>query len=78
MPVCCYPIFLENPFLLEHYQQRFHYFLTDPFLDINKVQYELIKLLSSINKNVIAVGDDDQSIYAFRGSDPEYLIFSIR
>jgi DNA helicase II / ATP-dependent DNA helicase PcrA len=70
----CYQLFSENPSLLERYQQRFHYFLIDEFQDINKVQYELIKHLSRINKNVIAVGDDDQSIYAFRGSDPEYLI----
>jgi DNA helicase II / ATP-dependent DNA helicase PcrA len=74
MLVGCYQLFSENPSLLDRYQQRFHYFLIDEFQDINKVQYELIKLLSSINKNVIAVGDDDQSIYAFRGSDPEYLI----
>lgn len=74
MLVGCYQLFSENPSLLERYQQRFHYFLIDEFQDINKVQYELIKLLSRINKNVIAVGDDDQSIYAFRGSDPEYLI----
>jgi DNA helicase-2/ATP-dependent DNA helicase PcrA len=74
MLVGCYQLFSENPSLLERYQQRFHYFLIDEFQDINKVQYELIKQLSRINKNVIAVGDDDQSIYAFRGSDPEYLI----
>jgi DNA helicase II / ATP-dependent DNA helicase PcrA len=74
MLVGCYQLFSEKPLLLERYQQRFHYFLIDEFQDINKVQYELIKLLSRINKNVIAVGDDDQSIYAFRGSDPEYLI----
>jgi DNA helicase II / ATP-dependent DNA helicase PcrA len=74
MLVGCYQLFSENPSLLERYQQRFQYFLIDEFQDINKVQYELIKLLSRIHKNVIAVGDDDQSIYAFRGSDPEYLI----
>lgn len=73
MLIGCYKLFSENPFLLERYQNRFQYFLIDEFQDINKVQYELMKLLSFINKNVIAVGDDDQSIYAFRGSDPEYL-----
>lgn len=74
MLVGCYQLFSENPSLLDRYQKRFHYFLIDEFQDINKVQYELIKQLSKVNKNVIAVGDDDQSIYAFRGSDPEYLI----
>lgn len=70
----CYQLFQENPALLETYQNRFHYFLIDEFQDINKVQYELIKLLSVKSKNICAVGDDDQSIYSFRGSDPKYLL----
>lgn len=74
MLIGCFHFFNENPILLEKYQQRFQYFLIDEFQDINKVQYELIKQLSIIHKKVIAVGDDDQSIYAFRGSDPDYLI----
>ncbi|WP_442599226.1 UvrD-helicase domain-containing protein [Neobacillus sp. D3-1R] len=74
MLIGCFQFFNENPIILKKYQQRFHYFLIDEFQDINKVQYELIKQLSEIHKNVMAVGDDDQSIYAFRGSDPEYLI----
>lgn len=74
MLIGCYHLFRTAPALLEHYQDRFHYFLIDEFQDINKVQYELIKLLSCKNKNVCAVGDDDQSIYSFRGSDPSYLI----
>lgn len=69
----CYQLFLENPALLGNYQNRFQYFLIDEFQDINKVQYELIKLLAS-SKNVCAVGDDDQSIYSFRGSNPYYLL----
>lgn len=69
----CYQLFQENPDILKNYQNRFQYFLIDEFQDINKVQYELIKLLSS-SKNICAVGDDDQSIYSFRGSDPEYLL----
>lgn len=59
---------------MEQYQNRFHYFLIDEFQDINNVQYELMKMLSDKTKNVCAVGDDDQSIYAFRGSDPQYLL----
>lgn len=70
----CFDLFLHNPAILENYQKRFQYFLIDEFQDINKVQYELIKMLSKRSKNVCAVGDDDQSIYAFRGSDPEYLL----
>lgn len=70
----CFDLFLQNSSILENYQNRFQYFLIDEFQDINKVQYELIKMLSAKSKNVCAVGDDDQSIYAFRGSDPEYLL----
>ena len=74
MLIGCYQLFRSNSALLEHYQDRFQYFLIDEFQDINKVQYELIKLLSSKHKNVCAVGDDDQAIYSFRGSDPGYLL----
>lgn len=69
----CYQLFQENPSILANYQNRFQYFLIDEFQDINKIQYELIKMLS-LSKNICAVGDDDQSIYSFRGSDPEYLL----
>ncbi|MDQ0198215.1 UvrD-helicase domain-containing protein [Neobacillus ginsengisoli] len=74
MLIGCYKLFSSFPSILEQYQDRFHYFLIDEFQDINKVQYELIKLLSRKHKNVCAVGDDDQSIYSFRGSDPSYLL----
>jgi DNA helicase-2/ATP-dependent DNA helicase PcrA len=70
----CYALFHDNPAILGQYQNRFQYFLIDEFQDINKVQYELMKMLSAQTKNVCAVGDDDQSIYAFRGSDPQYLL----
>ncbi|PAE20695.1 ATP-dependent DNA helicase Rep [Bacillus sp. 7504-2] len=69
----CYQLFQENPSLLENYQKRFRYFLIDEFQDINKVQYELIRMLSA-SSHICAVGDDDQSIYSFRGSDPQYLL----
>jgi DNA helicase II / ATP-dependent DNA helicase PcrA len=74
MLIGCYQLLQNDSQLLESYQNRFQYFLIDEFQDINKVQYELIKLLSSKSKQVCAVGDDDQSIYAFRGSDPSYLL----
>lgn len=70
----CISLFQEQPELLERYQERFDHFLIDEFQDVNKAQYELIKLLSARSKNVCAVGDDDQSIYSFRGSDPQYLL----
>jgi DNA helicase-2/ATP-dependent DNA helicase PcrA len=74
MLIGCYKLLHSSSALLEQYQNSFHYFLIDEFQDINKVQYELIKLLSGKHNNVCAVGDDDQSIYSFRGSDPTYLL----
>ncbi|RHW43247.1 ATP-dependent helicase [Neobacillus notoginsengisoli] len=70
----CYELFQTAPELLAMYQERFRYFLIDEFQDINKVQYELIKMLSAKTKNVCVVGDDDQTIYSFRGSSPEFLL----
>ena len=55
--------------LLEHYQGRFRYILVDEFQDTNKLQYKWIKLLAGSNGCVFAVGDDDQSIYRFRGAE---------
>ncbi len=55
--------------LREKYQQRFEYVLVDEFQDTNSVQYQLVKLFGAPQNNVFAVGDEDQSIYAFRGAD---------
>ncbi|HWO98451.1 MAG TPA: ATP-dependent helicase [Bacillus sp. (in: firmicutes)] len=70
----CYAMLKENPSLLARYQERLRYFLIDEFQDINKVQYEIMKMLSASSTNLCAVGDDDQSIYAFRGSDPSFIL----
>jgi DNA helicase II / ATP-dependent DNA helicase PcrA len=74
MLIGCHKYLTDHPDILDMYQNRFQYFLIDEFQDINKVQYELIKILSRKTENLFAVGDDDQSIYAFRGSDPTYLL----
>ncbi|MBU7591074.1 ATP-dependent helicase [Metabacillus halosaccharovorans] len=74
MLVKCYELLNENPDLLSSYQQRFQYFLIDEFQDINPVQYKLIKLLSSHTNNLCGVGDDDQTIYSFRGSQPSFIL----
>lgn len=74
MLIGCFQLFQSDDSILETYQNRFQYFLIDEFQDVNKVQFELIKLLSAKSKNVCAVGDDDQAIYSFRGSDPSYLL----
>jgi DNA helicase-2/ATP-dependent DNA helicase PcrA len=62
-------LFNENPSILEQYQERFHYILIDEYQDTNEVQYILTKMLSKKRKNLCVVGDESQSIYAFRGSN---------
>lgn len=62
-------LFNENPTILEQYQERFHYILIDEYQDTNEVQYILTKMLSKKRKNLCVVGDESQSIYAFRGSN---------
>lgn len=63
-----YELLCDNDALREHYQQRFSHILIDEFQDTNRLQYAWIKLLSGPRSAVLAVGDDDQSIYAFRGA----------
>lgn len=66
-------ILRDNQDLLNHYQNKFKAILVDEFQDTNTVQYAWIKLLSGNNGNVMAVGDDDQSIYAWRGAKVENI-----
>jgi DNA helicase-2/ATP-dependent DNA helicase PcrA len=67
-------LFEENPNLLNKYHGQFPYVLVDEFQDLNYAQYNLIKLLASRHKNICAVGDDDQSIYKFRGADVKHIL----
>lgn len=69
----CMKMLSEDIILREEWQGRFDHILIDEFQDINPVQYEVIKLLAGKNCSIFAVGDDDQSIYGFRGSQPECL-----
>ncbi len=62
-------LFENNPTILQKYQGLFPYILVDEFQDTNQSQYLLLKLLAASHKNICAVGDDDQSIYKFRGAD---------
>jgi DNA helicase-2/ATP-dependent DNA helicase PcrA len=64
----CYEVLSRETALREHYQQRFRYILVDEFQDTNRLQYLWLKLLAGKQSCVFAVGDDDQSIYAFRGA----------
>ncbi len=67
-------LFKLEPLILEQYQDRFKYLLVDEYQDTNKIQYMLIKMLSEKHQNVCAVGDDDQSIYAFRGATIDNIL----
>ncbi|MCY9108289.1 ATP-dependent helicase [Bacillus atrophaeus] len=74
MASACYELFQLRPDILEHYQTRFTYILIDEFQDINPVQYKIMQMLASPEQNLCCVGDDDQSIYAFRGSSPSFIL----
>jgi len=65
----CYELLSRNAALREHYQERFKHILVDEFQDTNKLQYQWLKLLAGNKNALFAVGDDDQSIYAFRGAN---------
>ncbi len=65
----CHELLARNQQLREHYQARFRHILVDEFQDTNKLQYQWLKLLAGQNNALFAVGDDDQSIYGFRGAD---------
>lgn len=64
----------ENPEILENWQERFRYIMVDEYQDVNAVQFELVKLLASKYRNLCVVGDDDQSIYRFRGADIKNIL----
>ncbi|MDO4627315.1 MAG: DNA helicase II [Pasteurellaceae bacterium] len=68
-----YELFLQKPVILHHYQQRFQNILVDEFQDTNKIQYAWIKLLAGETGKVMIVGDDDQSIYGWRGAKIENI-----
>ncbi len=65
----CYELLERNEPLRRHYQERFRHVLVDEFQDTNKLQYKWLKLLAGAGAAMFCVGDDDQSIYAFRGAD---------
>ncbi len=66
-------LFRQHPDILNKWQQRIHYLLIDEYQDTNTSQYELIKLLCQMRQRLTVVGDDDQSIYAWRGAKPENI-----
>lgn len=67
-------LFTERKDILAAWQNKYQYILIDEFQDINKIQYDIIKMLAGERRNLFAVGDDDQSIYRFRGAKPEIML----
>ena len=74
MLVMTYELFRQRPDILEGWQKKYRYILVDEFQDINRVQYDVIRMLAAPENNLFIVGDDDQSIYRFRGSVPEIML----
>lgn len=72
--VCTWELFCQRPDILDGWRRRFQYILVDEFQDINQLQYDVIKLLAAPANNLFIVGDDDQSIYHFRGARPEIML----
>jgi len=70
----CYLLLCENHTMLEQWRELYKYILIDEFQDINRIQMNIIELLASPLNNIFVVGDDDQSIYGFRGARPEIMI----
>lgn len=68
-----YELWLKKPLILQRYQQRFQHILIDEFQDTNQIQYKLVKLLAGDQGKVMIVGDDDQSIYGWRGAEIENI-----
>lgn len=70
----CYRMLREDTVCLRKWQAQFRYILVDEFQDISPVQYEIVRLLAAPEDNLFIVGDDDQSIYGFRGASPESMM----
>ena len=67
-------LFIDHEDILEKYQERFKYILVDEYQDTNKIQYEFVSMLAKKYKNICVVGDDDQSIYEWRGADMHNIL----
>lgn len=74
MVMYTYDLFSKRPDILATWQKRFRFILVDEFQDINRLQYENIKMLALPDNNLFIVGDDDQSIYGFRGAKPDIML----
>ena len=74
MLVMCHELFTKRKDILAAWQKKFKYILVDEFQDINLLQYQVVRMLALPENNLFIVGDDDQSIYRFRGAKPEIML----
>ena len=74
MLLSCYELLRKRKDILAAWQKKFRYILVDEFQDINHLQYDIVKMLAAPENNLFVVGDDDQSIYHFRGARPEIML----
>ena len=74
MGLLCLQLFQNRADILEKWQEKFQYILIDEFQDINTIQFSIVRLLAEKYRNLFVVGDDDQSIYGFRGSNPQIML----
>ncbi|HIX60292.1 MAG TPA: ATP-dependent helicase [Candidatus Blautia gallistercoris] len=74
MLVMCWELLKKRPDILAAWQKKFQYILVDEVQDMNQVQYDIVRMLGAPENNLFFVGDDDQSIYHFRGARPEIML----
>ena len=74
MLTLCYQLLTEEERVRTFWQNKYKFILVDEFQDVNKAQFECLRILAERHQNLFVVGDDDQSIYAFRGARPDFLL----
>ncbi len=74
MLIMCRDLFRRRPDILAKWQEKFTYILVDEFQDVNQAQYDVVRMLAAPKNNLFVVGDDDQSVYGFRGAKPGIML----
>lgn len=74
MLIQCRDLFMKRPDILKKWQEKFQYILVDEFQDVNQEQYDVVRMLAAPQDNLFVVGDDDQSVYGFRGAKPGIMM----
>ena len=74
MLIQCRDLFMKRPDILKKWQEKFQYILVDEFQDVNQAQYDVVRMLAAPQDNLFVGGDDDQSVYGFRGAKPGIMM----